>query len=154
MSTPTVLRRMCPLDCPDTCSLDVTVEAGLVTRIDGNRVNPYTEGYICGKVRDYAEHVYHATRLLHPLVREPGSRKGAPRFREVGWDAALDLVVRRLRDVRQRSGGEAILPCYYGGSNGKFTQDSSDLALFRRLGASRMYRGLCAAATTTASVAL
>ena len=148
------LQRMCPLDCPDTCSLDVTVENGRLTRIDGNHRNPLTEGYICGKVRDYAEHVYHPTRLTQPLLRETGSRKGAARFREASWDDALALVAARLRAVRDQLGGEAILPCFYGGSNGKFTQDSSDAALFRRLGASRMHRGLCAAATTAASLAL
>ncbi|NOT28873.1 MAG: molybdopterin-dependent oxidoreductase [Planctomycetes bacterium] len=148
------LERMCPLDCPDTCSLDVTVEEGRVTRIDGNHKNPLTEGYICGKVRAYAEHVYHPTRLLHPLVRELGSKKGAASFRQASWDEALALIAARLRSLRDERGGESILPCYYGGSNGKFTQDSSDAALFRRLGASKMHRGLCAAATTAASVGL
>ena len=59
----------CPLDCPDACSLDVTLDAGRISAIDGNQVNPLTEGYICGKVRNFAERVYHETRLLHPLVR-------------------------------------------------------------------------------------
>ncbi len=150
----TTLQRMCPLDCPDTCSLDVTVAEGRVTRIDGNRVNPFTDGFICGKVRGYAEHVYHETRLLHPLVRAPGTVKGEPGFRRASWDEALALVAERMRAARERHGGESILPCFYGGSNGKFTQDSADAALFRRLGASRLHRGLCAAATTTASVGL
>jgi anaerobic selenocysteine-containing dehydrogenase len=151
---PSTLQRMCPLDCPDTCSIDVTVEKGRVTRIDGNRVNPFTEGFICGKVRGYAEHVYHETRLLHPLVRVPGSAKGDPAFRRASWDEALALVTARMREARERHGGESILPCSYGGSNGKFTHDSSDAALFRRLGASRLHRGLCAAATTTAALGL
>lgn len=147
-------RHFCPLDCPDTCSLDVTVEEGRVTRLDGNTRNPLTGGYICGKVRGYAEHVYHATRLLHPLIREPGTAKGEARFRSADWDEALGLVAKRLREARERFGGESILPCSYGGSNGKFTHDSSDAALFRRLGATRLNRGLCAAATTAASSAL
>jgi len=151
---PTTLQRMCPLDCPDTCSLDVTVDEGRVTRIDGNRVNPFTDGFICGKVRGYAEHVYHPTRLLHPLVRERGTKKGDAAFRRASWDEALALVATRMREARERHGGESIVPCSYGGSNGKFTHDSSDATLFRRLGASRLHRGLCAAATTTAAVGL
>lgn len=154
MSAPTPLQRMCPLDCPDTCSLDVTLEAGRITKIDGNTKNPLTAGFICGKVRDYAEHVYHATRLLHPLVRERGSKKGEAHFRQASWDEALTLVAEKLHAARARHGGEAILPCTYGGSNGKFTHESADAALFRRLGASKLHRGICAAATTTASVAL
>jgi len=154
MSEVTTLRRLCPLDCPDTCSLDVDVRAGRVVRIDGNERNPLTAGFICGKVRGYAEHVYHHERILHPLVREPGAPKGAGRFRRASWDEALGLVVARIRAARERHGGESILPCYYGGSNGKFTQDAADAVLFRRLGASRLHRGLCAAATTAAAVGM
>jgi len=154
MAQPVTVQRMCPLDCPDACSLDVTVEEGRLTRIDGNHVNPLTDGYICGKVREYGRHVYHSTRLLKPLVRAPGSRKGAAEFREASWDEALETIVTRMRSAQARHGGESILPCYYGGSNGKFTQDSSDAVLFRRLGASRLLRTVCAAATTAASVAL
>jgi len=152
MSTPVTLQRMCPLDCPDTCSIDVTVEDGRVVELDGNRVNPFTDAFICGKVRRFDRRVYHTTRLTTPLVREPGTKKGEARFRRASWDEALALVVERMRAARERHGGEAILPCYYGGSNGKFTQDSSDAALFRRLAASRLLRTVCAAATTAAAV--
>jgi anaerobic selenocysteine-containing dehydrogenase len=145
---------MCPLDCPDTCSLDVTVAEGRVTKLDGNRVNPLTDGFICGKVRDFAAHVYHPTRLAEPLVRVPGSRKGESAFRPASWDEALGLVAKRLAEARERYGGESILPCCYGGSNGKLTHDAVDGVLFRRLGASRCLRTLCAANTGAASLAL
>ncbi len=154
MTSPVVLRRMCPLDCPDACSLDVTVADGRVEKIDGNRVNPVTEGFICGKVREYARHVYHPTRLLQPLVRAEGSGKGEARFEPASWERALELVADRLRSARALHGGQSILPCCYGGSNGKLTQDASDAALFRRLGASKLLRTLCAAATGAAQTAL
>src|SRR5262249_33499128 len=45
---------VCPLDCPDTCSLTVTVEDDRVVQIRGSRANPYTAGVICTKVaRDH-----------------------------------------------------------------------------------------------------
>ena len=34
----------CPLDCPDACSLDVTVEGDRVIEIGGSRVNAVTQG--------------------------------------------------------------------------------------------------------------
>src|SRR5688500_12088494 len=37
---------VCPLDCPDSCSLDVTVQDGRVTVIYGSTLNPVTDGYI------------------------------------------------------------------------------------------------------------
>src|SRR3954469_26007480 len=53
-----VVDTACPLDCPDACSLSVTVQHGKVTTIDGSEKNPVTEGYICAKVRRFGERVY------------------------------------------------------------------------------------------------
>jgi anaerobic selenocysteine-containing dehydrogenase len=143
---------VCPLDCPDSCSLDVTVENGRVTTIDGSTANPATAGYICAKVRRFPERVYGADRLLYPAVRK--GPKGAGVFERVSWDAALNIIAERLTSVRARWGGESILPYSYGGSNGLLTQDTSDAALFRRLGASRLARTICAAPTGIANTAL
>ena len=134
---------VCPLDCPDACSLDVHVEDGRVTALDGNRRNPVTGGFICAKVRRFPEAMYGEDRLLRPAVRS--GRKGEGRFRRVSWDEALDRVARELARIRDQWGGEAILPVSYGGSNGLLSQDTTDARLFRRLGASTLQRTVCAA---------
>src|SRR5690606_7054696 len=113
---------VCPLDCPDSCSLEVTVQDGRVTTVDGSSLNPVTGGYICAKVRRFPERVYGADRRLYPAVRR--GPKGDPRFERVSWDEALGLVAERLRATRERWGGESILPYSYGGSNGLLTQDT------------------------------
>jgi anaerobic selenocysteine-containing dehydrogenase len=147
-----VVETVCPLDCPDSCSLHVTVQDGRVTTIDGSDRNPVTGGFICAKVRRFDERLYGADRLQHPAVRR--GPKGACRFERVSWDDALALVATRLEEARARWGGESILPYSYGGSNGLLTQDTSDATLFRRLGASRLARTVCAAPTGTAAEAL
>jgi anaerobic selenocysteine-containing dehydrogenase len=143
---------VCPLDCPDSCSLDVSVQDGRITDIDGSDLNPVTAGYICAKVRRFPERVYGADRLMYPAVRK--GPKGFGRFERVSWEDALALIARTLQDVRERWGGESILPYSYGGSNGLLTQDTSDATLFRRLGASRLARTVCAAPTGVANMAL
>jgi anaerobic selenocysteine-containing dehydrogenase len=142
----------CPLDCPDACALTVTVRGGRVTKIDGVKEHPITKGYICAKVRHFHRRVYGDDRLLHPAIRT--GAKGAASFRRATWDEALDLVAKRLTAIRQASGGEAILPLCYGGSNGFLTQDYADAVLFRRLGASRLLRTVCAAPTGAANMGL
>jgi len=142
----------CPLDCPDMCSLEVTVEEGRVVEVDGTRLGPITGGFICGKVRKIARHLYGPDRVLTPLVRE--GPKGEGRFRPASWDEALDLVVSRLGQVVARSGGSAILPYTYGGSNGWLTDGALASRFFRRVGASNLARTLCAAATTAAAVGM
>src|SRR5262249_15472030 len=47
-----------------------------------------------------------------------------------------------------------ILPFCYGGSNGLLTQDTTDAALFRAFGASRLARTVCAAPTGAAALGL
>lgn len=142
----------CPLDCPDSCSLSVTVERGRVVKIDGNDQAPSTAGYICGKVRKFERRIYGPERLLHPMLRT--GPKGRPAFERITWDEALDLIVRRIEAVRDEFGAEAILPYYYGGSNGLLTNELEDARFFRRLGASRLARTVCAAPTGAAATAL
>jgi len=143
---------VCPLDCPDACSLEVAVQDGRVTSIDGSSLNPVTDGYICAKVRRFPERVYGPDRLLYPAVRK--GPKGLASFERVSWDEALSLVAERMLDARRQWGGESILPYSYGGSNGLLTQDTSDATLFRRLGASRLARTVCAAPTGAANMAM
>ena len=142
----------CPLDCPDSCTLQITVEKGRIVEIDGGHENPSTRGYICGKVRRFAERVYGEDRLLYPAVRK--GTKGDGVFTRVSWDEALDHIAERMMAIRDRSGAEAILPFCYGGSNGLLTQDTNDAALWRGFGTSRLARTVCAAATGAANMGL
>jgi len=139
------VRSACPLDCPDLCSLEVVVENGRVAKVNGSSLTPITDGFICGKVRNIADHLYGEHRILTPLIRDGGE------LREASWDEALDLIASRLRAIAARSGGEAILPYHYGGSNGWLTEGALASRFFRRLGASNLSRTLCAAATTAAT---
>jgi anaerobic selenocysteine-containing dehydrogenase len=147
-----VVDSACPLDCPDACSLAVTVQHGKVINIDGSHRNPTTDGFICAKVRKFGDRVYSPDRLLHPAVRK--GRKGEGRFERVAWDQALELIVSRMERATAEWGAESILPYSYGGSNGLMTQDNFDAKLWRRLGTSRLARTLCAAPTGTANMAL
>ncbi|MEZ5421157.1 MAG: molybdopterin-dependent oxidoreductase [Vicinamibacterales bacterium] len=148
----TTVATACPLDCPDACTLSVTVRGGRITVIDGSTVNPVTDGYICNKVRHFDRRVYGDDRLHYPAVRI--GAKGEGRFRRVSWHDALDLVAERLGAIRDAHGGDAILPLSYGGSNGLLTQDANDAAFFHRLGALRLARTVCAAPTGAANQGL
>jgi anaerobic selenocysteine-containing dehydrogenase len=147
-----VVETACPLDCPDACTLTVTVQRGKVVEIDGSHANPVTGGYICAKVRRFGERVYGPDRLLYPAIRT--GRKGEGRFARVSWDDALERIVDRMQRAKTEHGGASILPYSYGGSNGLLTQDNFDAKLWRRFGTSRLARTLCAAPTGAANMAL
>ncbi len=97
-STPTVVKSVCPLDCPDTCSMLVTVKDGVAVELRGDPDHPFTRGFLCQKMARYLERVYSPDRLLHPMKRV--GQKGEGRFERITWDEALDTIARAVRDDR------------------------------------------------------
>ncbi len=133
------LASVCPLDCPDTCSLAVTVAEDRVVRVRGSHANPFTAGVICTKVgRAYPEFVHGAGRLRTPL-RRVGER-GDGRFTATSWDEALDEIHARTSAIVTTWGPEAVLPLNYAGPHGLLAGGSMDLRFFHRLGASLLDR--------------
>ncbi len=134
---------VCPLDCPDTCSLSVSVENDQVVAVRGSKVNPITHGAVCAKVANYyPEFVHGPNRLRHPL-RRAGS-KGGGKFERISWDTALDLIRSRVGAVIDRYGCQSVLPLNYAGPHGMLAGDSMSLRFFHKLGASLLSRNpLC-----------
>ncbi|MDH5551016.1 MAG: molybdopterin-dependent oxidoreductase, partial [Gemmatimonadota bacterium] len=145
------LTSTCPLDCPDSCVLDITVRDDRIVKITG-AADPVTAGFVCAKVRRFDRQVYAAERLQRPL-RRSGS-KGSGSFEPVTWEAAIGEIATRFREIASRSGSEAILPYHYGGSNGMLTDGFLDTLFFTRLGASRLLKTLCAAPATAVATGM
>jgi len=130
---------VCPLDCPDTCSLAVGVEDGRVVSVRGSKANPITHGAVCAKVaHSYPEFVHGPGRLRYPLMRN--GPKGQGEFVRASWEQALDVVHQRVSAVVQRHGPQAVLPLNYAGPHGMLAGDSMSLRFFHRLGASLLSR--------------
>ena len=141
---PQIRHSVCALDCPDTCSLLVTVEDGRATRLRGNPDHPVTRGFLCGKVARYLDREYSPGRLLYPQKRT--GAKGEGRFERITWDEALDEIAGRLQAVAAEYGPEAILPYSYAGTMGMLNGSAMDRRFFHRLGASRLDRTICSTA--------
>src|SRR5438067_5144091 len=135
---------VCALDCPDCCSLLVTIEDGRGTKLRGNPEHPVTRGFLCGKVAQYLEREYSPGRLLCPQRR--AGKKGEGRFERIGWDEALDTIARRLQSTAAEFGPESILPYSYAGTMGLLNGAGMDRRFFHRLGASRLDRTICSSA--------
>jgi anaerobic selenocysteine-containing dehydrogenase len=130
---------VCPLDCPDTCSLTVTVEEERIVKVRGSKANPYTGGVLCAKVpAAYPDWVHGPGRLRTPLRRV--GAKGEGRFEPISWDAALDAIHARFTTVIAEHGPQAIVPLNYAGPHGMLAGASMDLRFFHRLGATLLDR--------------
>lgn len=149
MSKTKVVRAVCPHDCPDTCSMTVTVQEGRAVSLKGDTEHPFTAGFLCQKVTRYLERVYHPDRLKFPLLRT--GPKGAGLFRRISWDEAIDRITTKFQEIASSPDGpQAILPYSYAGTMGKLHGSSLDRRFFHRLGASLLDRTICATAGAAA----
>src|SRR5437899_7847190 len=131
---------VCPHDCPSCCSLVVTGSDGRLTSVTGNPDHRFTQGVICGKVRESAERVHSPLRVLAPLRRVGPQGRGE--LAPISWDEAIATIAERWRAIIASDGAEAILPFSYAGSMGQ-VQYHAGHALFHALGASRLDRSIC-----------
>ncbi len=145
---------VCPLDCPDTCSLSVTVVDGKVSAIHGSQANPFTDGVICNKVaRSYPEFVHGAGRLTQPLRRIGKHGEGA--FVPISWEEAIDLVHDGFSRAIDKYGPQSVMPFNYAGPHGELSGGSMDRRFFHKLGATQLNRGpLCGIVRGTAYTSL
>ena len=145
--TDTVVRAACPHDCPDTCSMLITVREQqgrkAAVKIAGDPTHPTTAGTLCTKVSRYLERTYHADRVLHPLKRI--GAKGERRFVRVTWEEALRDIARRLREIAERD-PQRIVPYSYAGTMGLVQGEAMASRFFHKLGASFLDRTICATA--------
>lgn len=150
----TVHPSVCPLDCPDTCSLSTVVENGRIVAVKGSDANPFTAGVICNKVaRSYPEFVHGANRLTQPLKRV--GPRGGDTFEPISWDAALDMIHAGFSRAIATHGPQSVLPFNYAGPHGELGGGSMDRRFFHKLGASMLNRGpLCGAVRGTAYTSL
>lgn len=139
----------CPHDCPDTCGFITEVQDGRAIAFYPDPANKVTENWLCAKVRPYLDHVYHPERLRYPLRRI--SPKDAPaEFERITWEAAVQEITTRWRDIIATYGAEAILPYSYSGTLGMVNMGVASGRFWNKLGASQLERSICGAAAEEA----
>ena len=137
----------CPLDCPDTCAWELTVEDGRAVA-HARRPRPPV-------------HPRRALRQGQPLPRRgqragpadlpAGARRAEGRRAGLVPPATLGRGDRAgsaagLRATIDRDGPEAILPYYFAGTMGQVQGWTMGPRLFAHLGASRLRTTICTAA--------
>ncbi len=136
-----VLPSVCPLDCPDTCAVNIAIEDNKVVGLTGAD-HPITRGFACVKMAKYPEKQQSDDRLLYPQRRT--GPKGSGQFERTTWDEALDAIAGRVAENIKQHGEQSLLPFNYAGTMGLVERDFP-LAFFRALGASELDDTICAA---------
>src|SRR3974390_1809400 len=97
--------------CYGSCSILAHRVNGVVVKIEGNPASAVGRGRLCGKgVSGIMSH-YDPNRLTRPL-RRTNPNKGFdedPRWKEIGWDEALDEIAQVLKRVRAEDPRKLLL---------------------------------------------
>ncbi|MGO9252893.1 MAG: molybdopterin-dependent oxidoreductase [Mycobacterium sp.] len=97
---PTV-RSFCRV-CTSVCGILVDVEGDTVVRVRGDQDHPFSRGYTCAKGRALPGLHHHPDRLERPQMRVDGQ------LRDTTWEACLDDLGTRLKDIIDRHGPESV----------------------------------------------
>jgi len=135
-------KTICPLDCPDSCALIVTIDNGRVVKMEGDPDHEITKGFICRKMRTYPERVESDERILHPMRRI--GVKGSGEFKQISWNEAWQILVDKLTELKSLHGAEALLPYSYAGNMGHISQNAGE-SFFHRFGTSLLGDTICSA---------
>lgn len=98
-----IIRRSCPT-CEASCGLLVKVDRNdnSIKSIQGDPADHRSRGYVCAKSQAF-KYVYEdAERLRYPVKRT------ADGWQEISWDEALDTVAKKLNEIREQHGKDAI----------------------------------------------
>jgi anaerobic selenocysteine-containing dehydrogenase len=93
--------RNCNL-CEAICGVEITHEGGQILSITGDKLDPFSRGHICPKAVALKDIYEDADRLRRPV------RKTADGWQEVGWNEALDETAKRLREIQETYGRDAV----------------------------------------------
>lgn len=96
-----VLKSSC-WECFNHCGVLVHISNGRVVKVEGDPEHPYNRGFLCIKGRHAIDNLYHPDRVLYPLRRVKGG------WERISWDEALDTIVDKLQEVREKYGPLSI----------------------------------------------
>jgi len=86
--------------CACRCGIDVTLENGEIRFIQGNPDHPVNKGVLCAKGNAGIMKQKSPAKLQQPMLRRPGTERGAGEFEPISWERALDMLTERLRKIR------------------------------------------------------
>ncbi|MFO8031284.1 MAG: molybdopterin-dependent oxidoreductase [Desulfohalobiaceae bacterium] len=123
----------CTLDCPDACSLLITPgELGLQVR--GNPDHPFTQGYVCSKVKRYLQRLNSPERILGPRLKHKG------KWQQISWDQALEICAQQLESACRQDPARIL---HISGQGARGVSKMLVSSFFAALGSSRLQGSLC-----------
>jgi anaerobic selenocysteine-containing dehydrogenase len=99
------------------CATKVHVQNDVVTYVEGAEECPVNQGSLCIRGHGLILNLYDPYRVKKPMVRT-NPQKGLdvdPKWKEVSWDEALQLIGQKFKDIRARDPRRIAIFTGFGG---------------------------------------
>jgi formate dehydrogenase alpha subunit len=96
---------VCPY-CGVGCNIELNVKDNRIVKVTSPAGSVVNKGRLCAKGRFGFDFVHSEERLTKPLIRV--GERGEGKFRDASWEEALDLVARRLSEIKKESGPDSL----------------------------------------------
>lgn len=107
-----IFKNSCSLDCFDVCKIDVYKKDGKVVKLEGNKENSLTDGFLCSKGLKHLNRLYDENRILKPLL------KVGEGFKEISFEEALSLLKDKLINIKNNYSTNSIIHYSESGAGG------------------------------------
>ncbi len=88
--------------CYHSCGMNVLVEDGRITKVEGLKDHPLNRGQLCPKGEKAIDLVYHPDRLKYPLKKMKGE------WKRISWDQALTEIADQLQKLKKEFGPDIL----------------------------------------------
>ena len=111
------------------------MENNRIVKVKGDKSNVRSEGYVCRKGMNIANHQHNADRLKYPLKRVGNT------FERISWEQAIDEIGAKLKEIVEQYGPRSF--AYMGGGGqGCHFEAAFGVRLMRGLGSRYHYSPL------------
>jgi len=100
-----ILKTTCYM-CHGGCILLAHVKDGKLVKMEGDPDGPHNRGGLCEKANAAIQYVYSPYRLKYPMKRV--GERGEGKWQRISWDEALDTVVERLQEIKDKYGSYSL----------------------------------------------
>ena len=89
--------------CGTGCNFYLNVEDNEIVGVTPKNDHPVSQGKLCVKGWQGHSFVHHKDRLQRPLIKQQDGS-----FSEVTWEAAIDYISSKLKNIIKKNGSDAI----------------------------------------------
>jgi anaerobic selenocysteine-containing dehydrogenase len=96
------------IHCAALCGVIAYLRNGFLVKVEGDPDSLNNAGTLCPKGLAAKQEIYHPERLKYPMKRTNPKGDDDPGWVRITWDEALDNIVAKMEEIKERYGPEAF----------------------------------------------